>query len=574
MKNKVFFPYGVSNFEQLATQNFIFVDKTPYIEQLELEIQKFVSFLRPRRFGKSLWLSILEYYYDINQKHKFEKLFGKYYIGQNPTPLRSSYRILKLDFSGIDTSTKESTKQGFNFSVKLSVQQFIRAYQIFNENIKQTIFDSDDAEELMNAFFRNYQTSNYSEKIYILFDEYDHFTNDILYRNKDEFIDSVSKQGYIRKFYEVIKSATQSGVVDRVFITGVSPVTLDGLTSGFNILKHLSHHPAYESMMGFSEQEVRDLLRLVLENPDREKEVMHEMREWYNGYKFHEESQQTIYNSDMVLYYLDYFKDYQKAPRTLLDVNIAPDYYKLKQMFQVVDIHRNEQVLEEVLQNGYVAAPLVEQFNFERGFTKSDFVNFLAYLGNLTIDKITASGLIKFKIPNKVIQYLYWQYYSDYLEKKAAFHSQINEVQEEVFRMAEYGNYTAFFELVQKLLKALSNRDFNKFNEKYVKMAMIAYLSQSDIFDIKSETELQGGGYPDLLLFKKSNNPYDHHEFIIELKYLKKEQSSDLERVKQEAKDQVLNYYQQEKCLQSRPYLHLLTVVVIKDDVFVEEVEK
>ncbi|GIV44368.1 MAG: hypothetical protein KatS3mg035_1491 [Bacteroidia bacterium] len=187
MKNKVFFPYGISNFEKLSANNYVFVDKTNYIEKLEGLEFNYVSFLRPRRFGKSLWLSILEYYYDINQKHKFEKLFGKYYIGQNPTPLRSSYRILKFDFSGIDTSTKESTKQGFNFSVKLSVQQFIRAYQIFNETINQTIFDSDDAEELMNAFFRNYQTSNYSEKIYILFDEYDHFTNDILYRDKENF---------------------------------------------------------------------------------------------------------------------------------------------------------------------------------------------------------------------------------------------------------------------------------------------------------------------------------------------------------------------------------------------------
>ncbi|GIV43149.1 MAG: hypothetical protein KatS3mg035_0272 [Bacteroidia bacterium] len=224
--------------------------------------------------------------------------------------------------------------------------------------------------------------------IYILFDEYDHFTNDILYRDKDEFIDSVSKQGYVRKFYEVIKSATQSGVVDRVFITGVTPVTLDALTSGFNILKHLSNNLTYEAMMGFTEQEVRDLLRLVLENPDREEEVMQEMREWYNGYKFHEESQQTIYNSDMVLYYLDHFKDYQKAPRTLLDVNIAPDYGKLKQMFEVVNFQENKGVLQTVLEQGYIIAPLITQFSFSRTFGSNELVNFLAYMGNLTMDSM------------------------------------------------------------------------------------------------------------------------------------------------------------------------------------------
>ncbi len=156
MKNKVFFPYGISNFEELVRDDFVFVDKTKYIEKLENEKDKKVSFLRPRRFGKSLWLSILEYYYDINQKHKFEKLFGKYYIGQNPTPLRSSYRILKFDFSGIDTSTKESTKQGFNFSVQTSLDGFQFRYNVFNQNTEEYIRQAPDAEEKVKKFFEYY----------------------------------------------------------------------------------------------------------------------------------------------------------------------------------------------------------------------------------------------------------------------------------------------------------------------------------------------------------------------------------------------------------------------------------
>ncbi|GIV44355.1 MAG: hypothetical protein KatS3mg035_1478 [Bacteroidia bacterium] len=300
---------------------------------------------------------------------------------------------------------------------------------------------------------------------------------------------------------------------------------------------------------------------------------MQEMREWYNGYRFSVRSQQNIYNSDMVLYYLDHFKDYQTRPYQMLDVNIAPDYGKLKQMFEVVNFQENKGVLQTVLEQGYIIAPLITQFSFSRTFGSNELVNFLAYMGNLTMDSMAPGG-IKFKIPNKVIEELYWQYYADRLQSWAEIPDESFNIYQAGLKMANDADYEPFFSLIKNLLSRLSNRDFMNFNEKQVKMVIIAYLMLANIFDVVSEREVQGGGYPDLLLFKKSNNPYDHHEFIIELKYLKKEQSSDLERVKQEAKDQVLNYYKEEKRLQSRPYLHLLAVVVIKDEVFVEEVKK
>ena len=235
MKQEVFFPYGLSNFEQVSSNGYVFVDKTYLIPALEKE--HFVSYLRPRRFGKSLFLSVLEYYYDILHKDKFEKLFGKYYIGQHPTSLANSYRILNFNFSGINTDTRESSQQGFNFSVESSLIGFMKRYNCFTENEMNYVLGH-DAEEMLNRFFY-YYPKDYS--IYLLIDEYDHFTNEILYRNINEFKDSVSKNGYVRKFYEVIKTATQQGVVDRVFITGVSPITLDSLTSGFNIITHLTH---------------------------------------------------------------------------------------------------------------------------------------------------------------------------------------------------------------------------------------------------------------------------------------------------------------------------------------------
>ncbi len=567
----VYFPYGISNFEILTQNDYIFVDKTQFIEKLEQSKERLVSYLRPRKFGKSLWLSILEYYYDIKQEGKFNKLFGKYYIGKYPTPARNSYRILKFDFSGIDTSTPESTKQGFNANIQTTLEGFFKYYTCFSQEEQLKIINEPDAEEKMSKFFKFYPKDL---PIYLLFDEYDHFTNDILYRNKNEFIETVSKQGYVRKFYEVIKTATQQGIADRVFITGVSPVTLDGLTSGFNILTNLTHNPEYETMMGFTEDEVRELLKLVLQDKSRENEIMNEMREWYNGYKFCESSEQSIYNTDMVLYYLKEFKDTQQAPERLLDINIAPDYGKIKQMFRVLDVHKHYEVLTEILQKGYIDAELVSIFNFDKGFTQADFINFLAYLGNLTIDKAVLHNIVRFKIPNRVIEILYWQYYGEVLQEQADLSIDVlDAIQPAILEMALQGNHVPFFNLVENLLKELSNRDFSsKFNEKYIKLAILAYISQISVFDIRSENELKGGGYPDIMLLRKSTTHIEHHEYVIELKYLKKEQENALEKTKQEAKGQILNYYHQDKTLQNKPYLHLLIVVAVKDVLYIEEV--
>jgi hypothetical protein len=176
--NEVKFPYGLSNFEQVSSNDYVFVDKTHFIPLLEKE--RFVSYLRPRRFGKSLFLSVLEYYYDIARKDKFEKLFGKYYIGKNPTPLANSYRILNFNFSAINTSTLESSQQGFNLSVKFSIKEFCNQYEIFSEYQQREILSNPDAEEMLTGLFREYSKQK-KEPIYILIDEYDHFTNEILY---------------------------------------------------------------------------------------------------------------------------------------------------------------------------------------------------------------------------------------------------------------------------------------------------------------------------------------------------------------------------------------------------------
>jgi hypothetical protein len=569
MQSNVFFPHGVSSFEQLVAQGYIFVDKTPYIEKLEIEKQKFVSFLRPRRFGKSLFLSMLEHYYDILYKDRFQELFGKYYIGKNPTPLANSYRVLVFDFSGIGAGSVESVQNKFNSFVKAALEEFFIKHPTFSPQKQAYILAYESAEELLTHFFRNYV--GFSERIYLLIDEYDHFTHEILIQNLDAFKTAVSFGGYVRKFYEVIKSATRQGVVDKIFITGVSPITLDSLTSGFNILTHLSRHKSFASMMGFSEEEVRSLARLALQDPSQEETVMQDLRYYYNGYKFSPRAQEYLYNPDMVLYFLKHLAEEQEYPEQMLDANIAPDYEKLKNMFEIPGFQKNREVLEEVLEKETVSGKAILQFSLSLGFGKREFINFLHYLGNLTIKDVDVSGLIEFKIPNKVIEELYWRYYAHLLQQEADLPEQASELESIVGQMARTGKADEFFAHIQKLLQQLSNRDYRGFSEKHIKMAIMAYLIQAGNFYVQSEREVKGGGYLDLELYVRPGSLAKHHQFALEIKYLKKEEEAQKDRAMQEAKAQLLNYYQNDEILQSKSQLHLLAVVVVKDSVFVEE---
>jgi hypothetical protein len=571
-KMKVLFPYGISNLEQLSTEGYIFVDKTSFVERLEDSGSRFSVFLRPRRFGKSLFLSVLEYYYDINRKAKFEKIFSKYYIGKNPTKRANSYRILKFDFSGIDTRTKESTYSGFLEKLRAHVVAFCDEIG-FSPEKHDFITRQDAPEKIFNNLILSYPDSE--PPIYLLIDEYDHFTNEILLRDLNEFRDSVSKNGYVRKFYETIKSATQSGVIDRFFITGVSPVTLDALTSGFNIATNLTLEEDFHDLMGFSEEEVRGLLLLILDDKSREEKVVEDMRTFYNGYKFNANAPSRLYNSDMALYFLKHFADGNRYPVPMLDENIAPDYGKLKMIFERLNWTDNRHILEEVLQTGEVTSKIVRMFDFSRSrFGQNEFVSFLFYMGNLTILGSNEFGETVLTIPNQVIKELYWEYYADVLSEHDRLPVSPDLVSPAIRKMAG-GNPEEFFGLVRDAVKQLSNRDFRKFNEKYIKLLFIAYAMQSEIFFVQSERETSAGGYVDLELSKQPRNRHlTHFEYVFEFKYLKKEEESKLEDTQAEAEKQLRFYLENDEILKSKQKLRAFTAVVVKDEMILRELSK
>ena len=248
-------PYGISDYERLQESDYYYVDKTEYIEKLENLPEPYIMFLRPRKFGKTLFTSMLASYYDKRKKEKFKNLFSETYIGKNPTELRNSYSILKFNFSGIDTTDAESTIKGFKNEVVSSVNLFVKAYGLdFFVNYE------DEAENILDNLFKAFEIQREDEKIYVIIDEYDHFANELLGFNTNQFKNLVSKNGKVRKWYEILKKGTEN-VVDRIFVTGVAPITLDSLTSGFNISSDITRDEEFNEMIGFTNNEVIEIMK-------------------------------------------------------------------------------------------------------------------------------------------------------------------------------------------------------------------------------------------------------------------------------------------------------------------------
>ncbi len=537
-------PYGISNFKTLVTEGYHYVDRTSYVELLENLDPRYLFFLRPRRFGKSLFISLLQHYYGLEHKKDFQTLFGKYYIGKNPTPNVNKYLVLKIDFSRVDSTSKESTFQGFLRNVKRGVNKFMAAYpHIFDEKDRMTILNANAPNILLLDLFDIMDRKKITQKIYLLIDEYDHFANELIAFDIDNFSNIVSRNGYVRKFYETIKVATHDGIVDRIFITGVSPITLDSLTSGFNIATGLTIYPNFNEMMGFTEQEVK----FFFDNIDFPKEKMPDtlanIKKWYNGYLFHENAQNTLYNPDMVLSFLHHYTLFKEIPKNLLAPNIASDYGKIKRLFNINDRQQNWKTLEKIIENGKISAKLTREFSFEKVFDKNDFVSLLFYLGLLTVKGSFFDRTI-FTIPNYVIKMLYFDHFQQLIMDKAQLTSDEVQLEEHIFELAQYNRIHPFLAVVERILKSLSSRDALKFDEKHLKVIFTSLFYVTGIYTIQSEFAV-GREHVDLFLARRP--PYEPpYQFVFELKYLKKSGEKQLETVKKEATQQLKKYLQHE----------------------------
>ncbi|BBE31243.1 hypothetical protein OSSY52_13840 [Tepiditoga spiralis] len=529
-------PYGLQNFEDLILENYYYVDKTKYIEVLENMPEKYISFLRPRKFGKSLWLDTISKYYDVKYSDKFDTIFKDLYIQKHPTPKKSSYHILEFNFSGLNTDSKEELKYGFKDEIYEKLDTFIYKY-----NLNITLDKSkNEPSELFREFINKYNKQNLKTKIYLLIDEYDHFANELLSFKLDEFKNIVSKTGFVRKFYEVIKEGTRS-VIDRLFITGVAPITLDSLTSGFNISKNMSTTLELNEMMGFTESEVKDILKEYQINDD----ILQDMKFSYNGYMFNERASKKIYNSDMVLYFISEYNREKRKPKDVIDMNIASDYKKIQNLFklgEVVGINNidNEKeaignLLNEILMTDKTEIEeLTRAFNLERKMEIDDVKTLLFYLGFLTIE--SKGFVMNLKIPNYSIKKIYSEYFLEMIKTRAKNYIDTGKIKIAIRKLLVDGNINSLASEIEDVLKKLSDRDFQSFSEKHIKMLLFSYLILTPWAYVKSEYPVEGG-YIDLAMFKRYEEvPYNA---IIELKYIKKKDYT--EKVYQEKIKEAVN---------------------------------
>ena len=555
-------PYGISDYERLIEDEYYYVDKTMYIEKLEDTVAPYVVFLRPRKFGKTLFTSTLENYYDIAKENKFEKLFKDTYIGQKPTKLRNTYHILKFNFAGIDTTNEETTIRAFKSKVISSIKLFIDKYKL-----DFYINDKEEAENILDNFFKAFVIQKAYEKIYVIIDEYDHFANELLGFNTKQFKSLVSKNGKIRKFYEILKEGTES-VVDRVFITGVAPITLDSLTSGFNIGSDITLDARFNAMTGFTQQEIVNMMQELEISKQKQEEILPIMKENYDGYNFSVDGMEKIYNSDMCLFFLSKYLEQEKIPSQLIDMNIASDYSKLAGMLDLCKGEEREQIIEKSVSGEGIISEITQKFNPAIEFTEKDLVSMLFYLGYLTIsgEELETPEL---KIPNRVMKEMYSDYFMKILSKEANFQISESENVEILREIATEGKIDKLVNLVEKYLQNLSNRDFIKFDEKYIKLIFYCIVMNFKIYRIKSEMEVEGK-YPDILMIPKDSSR-EYKSIMIEFKYLKKSEENELKAKQVEAKQQIEQYAGFDE-IKSIPELNKYTVIAVNDKIYVEKI--
>ena len=342
------FPYGETNFEVIRQEQSVFIDKTKYITELEKQ-PKFQFFIRPRRFGKTLWLSVLENYYDIHKSDKFEELFGDLAIGKQPTPLKNTYLILRLSFAGVTTDKgKDVLVSDFYAQVRGSVENFCEKYANFlHENVVVTA----DSTAISVIGDLHKLVARCNQRLYLIIDEYDNFANELIASDdKEMYYDLISGEGYVKAFYKAIKEGTSSSI-ERLFMTGVSPVMLDDLTSGFNITANLTLEPQLNAMLGLTDSEVNELARQVCPADIDLAKLQEDLRIYFNGYRFSSMATERVYNTNMVIYFLEAVRMHGRYPQYILDRNVVTDYRKTELLARKFDAY---ECLQRIASGGTV----------------------------------------------------------------------------------------------------------------------------------------------------------------------------------------------------------------------------
>ena len=530
-------PYGMQNWEDVRLSNYYYVDKTRFIPEIEAANHYFF-FIRPRRFGKSLLMNMLRQYYDVRKASLFDRLFGDLWIGQHPTESHNQYLVLYLNFSMIGGGL-DKYEESMNTYCMIMMDDFCHRYA---DLLPKDTLEGLHAQTSANAMLShlNVMAQRTGQQIYLFIDEYDHFTNDIL---ADPAIEHAYKTqthgtGALRQFFNVVKGSSDSAI-KRAFITGVSPVTMDDLTSGFNIGTNYTMHRKFNAMVGFTEKEVRELLDYYRQHftfKHTTDELIEIMKPWYDNYCFSEEclDEPPMYNSDMVLYFVDKYKDAEGClPDNMLDTNIRTDYNKLRMLIRKdKGFQHDASVIQHIVETGGITARLKDSFPSETITQPDNFVSLLYYFGMLTIAGKGGVRGIKFRIPNQVVREQIYGYLTEaYRDNELSMDDWQRSLLLE--NMAYDGDWRPFFEYMSVTLKRFaSQRDLQK-GEAFVHGFTLSQTCMSSSYlpiseldaGVKPRLPLDGqvavGGYADIYLQPMLGiYPDLEHSYVLELKYL------------------------------------------------------
>ena len=539
-------PYGMMNFIDVREDDCYYVDKTHYIPLIE-NANKYFFYIRPRRFGKSLTISMLHHYYNILEADKFEKWYGDLYIGKHPTPERNSYLIIYLNFAVVNAELN-SYRQSLDAHCNTEFNFFCDVYaQYLPEGIKEEMNKKKGAVEQLDYLYKECIKTN--QQIYLFIDEYDHFTNKILSEPSclEDYKSETYGTSYLRSFFDTVKAGTDS-TIKRCFVTGVSPVTMDDLTSGFNIGTNYSLSPEFNEMTGFNEEEVRAMLdyyATTCQFHHSTDELIEAMKPWYDNYCFAEQSygSTTMYNSNMVLYFVDnYIRNGGYMPRNMVEENIRVDYNKLRMLIRKdKEFTHDASTIQTLVQQGYITGELKTGFPAETIAEPDNFISLLFYFGMLTISG-TLEGETKLTIPNQVVREQLYSYLLDtYNEADLRFDNW--EKGKLASAMAYRGDWKAYFDYIAECLHRYSSQRDKQKGEAYVHGFTLAMTAQNRFYRPISEQENQEG-YADIFMFPLLDIYKDMlHSYIIELKYAKgKDSDEKVEQLRQEAITQANRY--------------------------------
>lgn len=513
-------PYGINDFEAVIEQNQYYVDKTMYLPLLENQPSNII-FIRPRRFGKSIFLSMLHAYYDCSKKEKFQTLFGDLWVGKHPTPLQGRYQVLHLDFSYVGGSI-DKLEENFDMYLRVKLDGFMRIYQEFYlTDFKEKFFKSDSATEKL-ALLQD-ETATKGIPLYLIIDEYDNFTNTVLNEQGENVYWAITHaDGFYRDVFKKFK-----GMFERIFITGVSPVTLDDVTSGFNIGWHISTKPEFNQMLGFSQEEVRKMFAYYKEvggipaTSDIEA-MIDEMKPWYDNYCFSKkalETQSKVFNCDMVIYYLRNYMDYGQAPDLMIDPNTRTDYNKMKKLLLLDKLDGDRKgVIRTIAETGQIVTTLEETFPASRLTNPQTFTSLLFYYGMLTI-KDTFGDMLILGIPNNNVRKQYYGYLLEqYQEEKFVDLTQMKIL---FTYMALEGKWREALEAMAKAYEDVSSVRDGIESERNLQGFFMAYLNLNNYYYTAPELELNHG-YCDFFLLPNLTHYATKHSYILELKVLSK----------------------------------------------------